>query len=226
MNEIWHLKGIDWLASLPADDSSQLLRAATASEFAAGDIVFEPDSNPKFVYILQSGLVRTYRVSTRGEEVTFGYIRSGEVFGELAALSDKPRESFAVAVEPSRVIKIDRGTFRAVLSASPQTVLSVATQIEDRFKEIESRVEDLVFRSARSRLARVLLRLGDEFGEGDDSAVRIGLRATHAELATLAGTSRPTVSITLGEFEADGIIVRDDGHIRILDAAALRREAD
>ncbi len=226
MNEIWHLRGIDWLADLPADEAARLIAASTAHDYGAGDIVFGPDPNPKHVYVLEAGLVRTYRVSTRGEEVTFGYIRTGEVFGELAAFADNPRESFAVAVEPSRVIRLDRRTFRNALAVCPQTVLSVAKQIEDRFKEIESRVEDLVFRTARSRLARVLGRLADEFGEPTDRGVRISMRTTQAELATLAGTSRPTVSITLGEFESEGLIDRFDGRIVVLDRERLRAEID
>ena len=131
-----------------------------------------------------------------------------------------------MAVEPSRVIRVDRRTFRDALSVCPQTVLSVAKQIEDRFKEIESRVEDLVFRSARSRLARVLGRLAREFGTPVGGGRRIDLRATQAELATLAGTSRPTVSITLGEFEDEGLIARVDGHIHVLDEARLEAEMD
>ena len=222
MNDIWHLTGIDWLADLPPAEAQRLVQASSVRQFAQGDIVFEPDATPKHVYILESGLVRTYRVSARGEEVTFGYIRKGEVFGELAVFADKPRESFAVAVEPSRVIRAARRVFREVLTACPETVFTVAAQIEDRFKEIESRVEDLVFRSAASRLARVLLRLAREFGAGPESAGRIALKTTHAELGTLAGVSRPTVSITLGEFEAAGVIDRQTGFIAIVDPDALR----
>ena len=37
---------------------------------------------------------------------------------------------------------------------------------------------------------------------------------THAELATLAGTSRPTVSIALGEFEDENLITRSEGKLQ------------
>ena len=124
--------------------------------------------------------MRVFRISRGGEEITYGYVRPGEVFGELVAFSDKPRESYAVAVEPSTVIKVEREAFTDAIRSRPSIVFSVAAQIEDRFKELESRVEDLVFRSARSRLARTILSLDKEFGQDDDQSP-IGIRLTHAE---------------------------------------------
>ena len=226
MINLWHIDNFDWLKELPATSVDALREGASISTFEPGQLVFEPEAEPHFVFILETGLVRMYRECTRGEEVTFGYIQPGEVFGELAAFSDKPRESYAVAIERSTVVKVEKQVFADAIQSHSSIVFSVAAQIGDRFKEIESRVEGLVFRSARSRLAHIILQLAEDFGEKNKDRLLIATRLTHAELATLVGVSRPTVSIALGEFEDDELITRSEGKIVVLSKKALQAIAD
>ena len=189
-------------------------------------MIFEPMLDPEFVFLLETGLVRIFRRSANGAEITLGYVHPGEVFGELTVFSERPRESYAMAAQSSTVIRVARQVFADAIHQRASVVFSVAAQMGGRFKQIEARAEDLVFRSARARLAKVLLELADEFGAQAGGHPVIGARLTQAELATLAGTSRPTVSIMLADFEEEGLITREGGKIALVDKAALQREAD
>lgn len=221
MIDLWHLKKIHWLRDLPEPIGAGLRKAAEIKHYPKGTMIFEPRVDPEHVFLLETGLIRIYRESRQAEEFTFGFVRPGEVFGECAVFPNLQRESYAVAMEPSDVLIIDRHEFSKAIRESPSMFFSVAKQIEGRFKDIESRVEDLVFRDARSRLAHIILQLGKEFGHDEDGRTVLRMRLTHAELATLIGTSRPTVSIFLGEFEDEDIVTRTDGRLTILDPTAL-----
>lgn len=225
MVDLWHLQNINWLNELPAASLESLRAAATMLSVQRGEMIFEPVREPQFVFLLESGLVRIFRRSVQGAEITLGYVHPGEVFGELTVFTDKPRESYAVAAKPSVIVKVGRGVFADVIRNSESVVFTVATQIGDRFKQIESRAEDLVFRGARSRVAKIILQLDESFGETDEHPPVIDVHMTHGELATLAGTSRPTVSIALAELEKTGSIARSHGGIAIIDRAALQRDA-
>lgn len=225
MLDLWHLADIHWLRELPAEVAETLRRAAEVRRYDAGMVIFQPTPEPEHVYLLEWGLVRMYRISNHGDEVTLGYVRPGEVFGELAAFGDKPRESYAAAVESSSILKFGRKAFSRAMQTTPSVMFSVAKQIEGRFKRIESRVEDLVFRNARTRLAHVILQLAQDFGQQDKGRTIVRLQLTQAELATLVGASRPTVSIALGDLEDEGLVTRTDGHLVITDPMALRRAA-
>jgi len=221
MIDLWHLKKIHWLRDLPEAIGSDLQKAAELKRYPTGAMIFEPQIKPESVYLLETGLVRIYRESRQAEEFTFGFVRPGEVFGECAMFPHAPRESYAVAVEPSDALIIDRQEFSKAIRESPSMFFSVAKQIEGRFKDIESRIADLVFRDARSRLAGIILQLGKEFGHDEGGRTVLQMRLTHAELATLIGTSRPTVSIFLGEFEDEDIVGRTNGRLTTLDPVAL-----
>jgi CRP-like cAMP-binding protein len=225
MSDFWHLRGFDWLGELSDAETKRLLHASTSREFGRGATVFEPVANPRSVYLLERGLVRIYRLSAKGDEATLGYVRPGEVFGELGAFSDQPRESFAQAVRPSRVLRVPREDLRHVLDGHPRVALSVTTQIGNRFKRIESRVESLVFRNLRSRVSHILLELAEDFGREDEGRIVIDLPLSQQDVATLVGATRQSVNLCLRELREASLVSYRNRRFTLSDPAALRRDA-
>ncbi|WP_417808165.1 Crp/Fnr family transcriptional regulator [Thioclava sp.] len=219
----WHLESIDWLDSLPDPSLRRLRTQSTTLEFRDGQTIFSPIPDPDAVFILEQGLVRIYRLSSAGGEFTFGYVKPGEVFGELAAYDTHERDSFACAIDRCTVLKVPVPLFRDLLQSVPELGFSITKQIEKRFKQIERRAEDLVFRSVAARLADVLLMLMEEFGEDRDERCYIRLHLTQAEFATLIGAARPTVNQTFHQFRKAGLASFEKGHVVIIDAAGLRQ---
>jgi CRP-like cAMP-binding protein len=225
MSDFWHLHGLDWLEELSDAETKRLLRASSSREFARGATVFEPVANPRSVYLLERGLVRIYRLSAKGEEATLGYVRPGEVFGELGAFSDHPRESFAQAVRTSHVLRVPREELRRVFDGNPRIALSVTTQIGNRFKRIESRVESLVFRNLRSRVSHILLELAEDFGREDEGRILIDLPLSQQDVATLVGATRQSVNLCLRELREAGLVSYRNRRFTLSDPGALKRDA-
>lgn len=214
MIDLWHLTNIDWMSHLQGELAEQLRQAADISTFQRGDLVFGPDAHPDQVYILESGLIRIFRESADADEVTFGFVRPGEIFGE-SVLFGNQRESQAVAVQVSDVLILPRNVFVEAVQATPQMSFSIAKQIEGRFRNIETRVEDLVFHNARNRLARILLQLAQQFGKAEGDRTVLPLQLTHQDLATLIGTTRPTASLAINDLEQAELIGRQGRYISI-----------
>ena len=221
MSDFWHLHGLDFLSELSEGESARLLRGASSQEYPAAAVVFEPAARPHSVYLLERGLVRIYRLSSGGDEATLGYVRPGEVFGELGAFSDRPRESFAQAVRPSLVWRVSRTALLQVLREHPRIALEVTAQIGNRFKRIESRVESLVFRNLRARIAHILLELAEDFGREDGKGIAIDLALSQQELAALVGATRQSVNLCLREMREAGLVRYRNRRFAVPDVAAL-----
>jgi CRP-like cAMP-binding protein len=200
-----------------------LQHSGTVKRYSASEMIFAPAANPESVYLLESGLARVYRVSEAGGETSFGYVAPGEVFGELPAFGDYPRESFAQAVQASVAWTIAREPFQRLLVSCPPLVLAIARQMAQRMKRVEARVEDLVFRSVRIRVARMLAELAESFGRPDGDRVVIDIAITQADLATLVGATRQTVNQALGELGREGLVERRCQRIVLPDVGALAR---
>jgi len=223
MDEYWHLRNVDWLGSLSPEQSALLKRESTLRSYAPGEMIFTPAPNPSSVYLLEQGLVRIYRLSETGAEATFGYVSPGEVFGELALFGVAARESFAESVVQSTVRRVPRSLFARLLEARPEMVLAVTKQIGERMRRIESRVENLVFRDVRTRVARILLELAEDFGRPGGEGILIDIPLTQGELATLVGSVRQTVNETLRQFEQAGWLRYEGRQLLIVKRDELQR---
>ncbi|HBZ68384.1 MAG TPA: hypothetical protein DEP35_00930 [Deltaproteobacteria bacterium] len=223
MDDYWHLRNVDWLDSLSPDESELLKRESTSRCYAPGEMIFAPTSHPSSVYLVEQGLVRIYRLSETGAEVTFGYVSPGEVFGELALFGVTSRESFAESVIRSTVRKFPRAVLMRLLEMRPAMVIAVTKQMGERMRRIESRVEALVFRDVRSRVARILLELAEDFGRPQGEGIVIDLPLTQGELATLVGSVRQTVNDALRQFEQAGWIRQSGRQIEIVKRDELQQ---
>ena len=74
-----------------------------------------------------------------------------------------------------------------------------------RRRQIETKIEHLVFRDVQAKLAALLLELGDEYGQEVEDGILIGVKITHQEMANLIGSTRETISLTLAQFKKKGL---------------------
>lgn len=219
----WHLKTINWLTQLPPEVVDRLRAASSVRVASDGQTVFAPDPEPQLVYLLESGVCRIFRHAPDGSEFTLGLVVKGEIFGELAVIGDGARESFAVAQAECIIWSFPRGLFVELLHTCPSFAVVVTKQVSGKLYRFETRAEDLVFRSAVSRIARILLNLDAEFGADGERGRTIGVRFTQAELSSMVGASRPTTNLVLNAFRNAGLIEFSDGFITLVAKNALTR---
>jgi len=187
-------------------------------------MIFGPTREPENVWLVEHGLVRIHRLVPDGREVTIALVRPGHVFGEVPVLSDSPRVSFAEAMRRSTCWRVPRETFLRVVRSDPDAGFAISKEIAGRIARIESRLEDLSFRSVESRVARALLQLAEDFGQPAGEWVQLELPLTRAELATLVGTTRQSVSESVQGLVKRGWVARDRGRLA-LRVAGLREES-
>lgn len=207
----WHVRRPPWLQSLKPSLAEEIRRAALVRSFAPGQTIFGPTREPENVWLVEHGLVCLHRLAPDGRQVTIALVRPGHVFGEVAVLSDSARVSFAEAMRRSTCWRIPRETFLRVVRSDPEAGFGISKEIAGKMARIESRLEDLVFRSVESRLARMLVLLAQDFGEAAGEWVRLELPLTQSELAMLVGTTRQSVSECLQQLVKRGCVARDRG---------------
>lgn len=222
----WGLHGFDWLSEISEEESEELRSHCACHEYARADLIFAPELRPRSVYVLERGLARIYRLSDSGSEVTFGYVRPGEVLGELSVLSGRPRESFAQAVRPCLVWEMALAAFQRVLASQPGVLFAIAKLVGTRFKRIESRLENLVFQDLCSRLSHILLELAEDFGRAEGDSVTIDLALSQQDLAMLVGGTRQSVNECLRELREERLVEYANRRFTVLAPRELWRRLD
>ena len=173
------------------------------------------------------GAVRIFLRSEDGQELTIARFEPGEFFGELAAIDEEPRSATAVASEATDLLVLHRSDFLSYLRARPEAAVFCLRILARRLRQADAQLGDATFLTLPARLAKTLVDLGRTYGQAmPDGSVRVTLRLTQTELASMVGGSRPTVNQLLQRFRRLGWINIEGRTLVLLQEDRLRRLAD
>ena len=219
---LWYLKKIPLFQDLGPDAMSRLAETVQIAEIRRRQVIYLPGDPGRTVYFVNGGRVKISKVTRDGKELTLAYRGPGELFGEIALIEGGPREEMAEAMENALLTEMERGDFERLIQTQPLLGLRLARLLTQRRRDIENKIENLVFKDVNSKLAELLIRLGSEFGVDDARGTLVALKITHQEMANLIGSTRETVSLTLSQFKRKGLIRTDGRKVIIADREGLK----
>jgi CRP/FNR family cyclic AMP-dependent transcriptional regulator len=200
------------LAYLADADREYLLGRGTRRRFRANDVVLMEGDPSDHVHVLVSGWVRVSTIVEDGREVLFGLRGPGEVLGDLAAVTGRPRSASVRAIEPCIVFQLTGAEFVDVLHTRPEIAIATIKTVAARLRAAESaRVDAAAFDVSR-RVAVVLVRLAEEHGRRVPEGVLI--EGSQEDIGAQIGAARRTVARALRVLREKGIV--ETGRRRIL----------
>lgn len=211
------------LLVLPRGLSADTLqRIAFETTYPAEALLFMQGQRPQGIVVLMRGQVKLSTTSADGMTVVVRIAKAGETLGLSATVLGQPHELTAQTMEPCQTKLIPREPFLAWLQANPEAALQVAHRLADEYnstcKQMSSR---LLSHNIGQRLARLLLELGSQNGNGAKEEAAKYLAMTHQEMAEMIGCSRETVTRMLALFRRKHVIGRKGSALVILNEAAL-----
>ena len=196
-----------------------------------GSVLLVEGNVARGVYVLCSGRAKLSITSAEGKTSIVRIARPGDMLGIHATLAGHPYEATAETLVSCRVDFILRKDLLLLIDRQKSCGLGLAVAISKEFNEFVEHARDLLLSiSAAEKLARLLLRLEDQFGEQTATGTRLETLLTQEELAQMIGTSRETVTRLLSGFRRKQILSFVDNAIFVrnrksLEAiAALRTE--
>ncbi|WP_259311336.1 Crp/Fnr family transcriptional regulator [Capillimicrobium parvum] len=164
--------------------------------------------------LVVTGLLRTFRRSLDGRQVTLRYAGPGRLIGLPAVLGGGAGAEGQALLE-SQVLVLSASRFRAVARRDPDLAWAVAEHLADIVRHLSDNLSSHLFLPMRSRVAHHLLDMAS--AEGD----RLVVRSSHQDLADAVGSVREVVSRTLRELTSAGYISRENGVLVINDPNSL-----
>ena len=169
------------------------------------------------VFIVKEGKVKLSRISPTGKEKVLDIFEAGEIFGELSLYADEVRSDQAIAMERVKVAWVDRNELRRQITSNPAVAGDLLKLMSYRLAEAQDQIETLSFDKTSERLAKTLLRMGENFGHRDhEGKLKIHHSYTHEELAQIIGTSREIISSAMASFQKEGYIRYKRKNIEII----------
>ena len=189
--------------------------------YPKGAILFAEGEDPLGVFILRSGRVKLSVNSADGKSVIAGRGEPGEVMGLPAAISGRPNELTAEALEPLNCDFIPRVPFLLFLRRHADAALRVAEILSEIYQATLHQVRYLgLSASTTEKLARFLLESPPARSQNNGHMIRT-LPLTHKEIAGMIGSSRETVTRVFARFKRENLVQIQGSELCIVNAAGL-----
>jgi CRP/FNR family transcriptional regulator, cyclic AMP receptor protein len=217
------LKQVTLFADLADEDIAQLMSAARRRSFRSGEVIFHRDDPGQVLYMIKEGKVKISIISPDGQEISLAVFGKGEYFGEFSLLDSLPRSADAIALEKVECYTLQRSDFHNAIMNNPKIAIKVLEALTKRLRNTDQMVEDLIFLDVYGRVAKKLLELADAHGIKTEQGVRIDVRLTQQELASMVGASRESVNKVMGYFSEKDFISTDKHRITLHRITDLKR---
>jgi CRP-like cAMP-binding protein len=203
-------------------DLRRVADVAVPRHFAAGQAVFHEGDDSDTCYVVQEGHARALREHADGRQITLATFGPGDIFGELAMFGDELRSATVEAIDELDVVGILGGDMRRLMRQHPDIAVKLSISLGRRLRAANERLARQSFQTVQSRVALVLVQLVDQARSEGAEPSDVLVRATQADLAKLAGSSRESASRFLAVLERAGVISQGRGRLTVHDPDALQ----
>jgi len=178
------------------------------------DVLFEEGDYPRFLYYIEKGAVKLFKMNEEGREFIIRIATPGHFLGYLPLLKNDRYTESAAIIEASDIRLIPKDDFQKLVFGNRDVIAQFIKLLANHVSEQEQMLLDLAYNSVRKRVATALVNMNIQ-GKSEIHLLR-------DDLAAIVGTAKETLVRTLSDFKTEGLIDIRDGQIRVLKIEKLQ----
>jgi CRP/FNR family transcriptional regulator, cyclic AMP receptor protein len=214
--------GEGFFGLLDHDERAALAALALRRRYSSGETIYVEGDSSTDAIILVVGWVKVLFVTTDGHEVVLALRGEGDILGEMGEIGER-RDATVRAVGLVDVLIVRYDEFNSFLDSNLGADRAYRRLLAQRLKDSDKMLRSRATTVGAQRFARLLIDLADQHGRNLGGEIHLPLPLTQAELASLAGTSRATVTRAISNWRRRGLIRTGQRHLTITDPAGFRR---
>lgn len=205
-------------STLEQSQVSDLCNFRKEFSFQKGGIIHkEGDPIQDFKY-LKSGLVKVFRLNSRGDEQIIAITRPFEFVSNMSIFSEEKYKYSVSAIEESIICSIKLEHVKNLVAGNGGFALELMTKISKISDKIILQTLDIRNRNLIGRVAYILLYFADDIYQSQV----YDLPVSRKEIADYISMSTANVIRTLSEFRKEGIIKLFGKTVEIVDIEKLK----
>jgi len=186
------------------------------------DFIYFPEEASEQIYMISNGRVKIGTYTDEKKEIVKAILTKGEIFGELALAGEVTRTDFAQAMDnDTRICSMTIENLKDLMKDNQELSFKILRIVGWRLRKMETKIESLVFKDARTRIVDFLRETAQEKGQKVGFEMMIKNHLTHKDIASLTGTSRQTVTTVMNDLREQNLINFDRRRILIRDMEKL-----
>ncbi|HEY1819184.1 MAG TPA: Crp/Fnr family transcriptional regulator [Trebonia sp.] len=177
------------------------------------------------LFILLDGWVKILAVSEDGHQSILALRGPGDIVGETAGETSGRRNATLLVIVTVHALIVGYDRFNSFLDTHQGGSHAYRHVLAHRWSDADTMLRIRTSTNGAQRLAGLLLGLAERHGGQADGVIEIALPLSQDELASLAGTSRATVTRALDGWRKRGLINTGQRRVTLIDVPGLSRAA-
>jgi CRP/FNR family cyclic AMP-dependent transcriptional regulator len=206
---------------LDADQRKHFDRIAHQITVAKHDVIISQDVLSTDVFFVVEGEFEVTIYSEKGKSVFYRTVKAGDLFGDLAAIDEKPRSATVTAHTDGKLIRIAGADFKKFAESSTVVSMWLVHKHIAQIRALTARLFEQVAFDVVTRIRAELVRLAVAAVVANNQA-RIAPMPAHHVLATKLGTTREAVTRELNDLARKGLIKQQSRELLVLNFDGLK----
>ena len=131
----------DVFSSLPREEALKIIQRGRMKIYETGSAIVEEGDTGDSMFIIKSGRAKVI-AHILGKAIELATLSEGDVFGEVAFLTGRPRTASVMAEGPIEVIEIDRLALEEAIEKTPRILEKLQdfyhSRVQDTIKKVKS----------------------------------------------------------------------------------------
>jgi CRP-like cAMP-binding protein len=190
--------------------------------YKKGQTIFFQGNPPFGLYCISSAKIKVSKMGSDGKESIIRIAGPDDVLGHRSIFSKENYSATATVIEESTICFLDKNYIFSALKAEPSIALKLIEKLSKGMGDAENRNASMSNKSARESLAELLISFRKSYGiEENDGRVRLDIKLSRDEMASIVGTAHETVIRLISEFKEEGKSIFIIDEEKLLDFANL-----
>ncbi len=215
------LKRCPLFAGLKEEDLKRIRAIAITKKYGKKEVLFSEGEEAKGFFVILSGKVKLYKVSSEGKEQILHVVSAPDAFAEAALFLEGRYPAFAEALMDTQLLFFPKREFVQMIEKNPQLSINMIVSLSQYLRRFASLIEELSLREVSARIAKYLIDLSIKRSKEGRDPKEVELDLSKTQLASKLGTISETLSRTLAKMKAKGIIDVQKNKILILNRSVL-----
>lgn len=205
---------------------SDVLQNKIEKKFKRGQVILLEGQPARGLYCIKGGKIKIIKKFNDGKEAIIHIASVGDLIGHYSAFNDQTYSSSAVALEETHVCFIEKKFMLNTIKKHPKLALTLIKKFCEEITNNEKRFTSIIQRNVRERMAHLLVTLSEAFGIVEENGLRLDIKLTRDEMASMIGSVNESVIRCMTEFKDEELIEEDGKKIYIINEAKLKKFAN
>ncbi|GGK18077.1 hypothetical protein GCM10007962_10330 [Yeosuana aromativorans] len=188
-------------------------------EFNKDDIIYREGEHSNYIYLIDHGAVKTYKIDEQGKELATALFKEDDLFGFTSFIHNVPFKETAKAIDHTRLFGVSTIEFKNILNSNHKVVLELIELLAENVATLKEQLLQMAYGSVNKKTATTILNFAEKLNYKAGDTIKI----SRSDLASIAGIASETFIRALTIFKNQGIVKADGKDFKIMDFERLKK---